>query len=204
LASWVLLGAVFAMMLIACANVASLMMTRGAAREHELAVRSALGASRARLIRQSLTEALLLSLTGAGAGMAVAVGLLQIFVALAPTGIPFLGKAHLDSRLAAFTILVSLACGVAFGLLPTLEKPRAMMLAVRSIHSSTHAVVRRGLVIAQIAISTVLLSGAALLLRSFVGMENQPLGIQTRGVLSQLLRCQILVFRLDRKRCSFI
>jgi predicted permease len=203
LASWVLLGAVFAVMLIACANVASLMMTRGAAREHELAVRSALGASRARLIRQSLTEALLLSLTGAGAGMAVAVGLLRIFVALAPTGIPFLGKAHLDSRIAAFTILVSLACGVAFGLLPALEKPRAMMLAVRSIHSSTRAVVRRGLVIAQIAISTVLLSGAALLLRSFVGMENQPLGIQTSGVLSAAVALPDSRFPTGQKKMQF-
>ncbi|HEX4169772.1 MAG TPA: ABC transporter permease [Bryobacteraceae bacterium] len=203
LASWILLGAVFAVMLIACANVASLMMTRGAAREHELAVRSALGASRARLIRQSLTEALLLSLAGAGAGMAVAVGLLRIFVALAPTGIPFLGKAHLDSRIVTFTILVSLACGVAFGLLPALEKPRAMMLAVRSIHSSTHAVVRRGLVVAQIAISMVLLSGAALLLRSFVGMESQPLGIQTRGVLSATIALPDLRFPTGQKKMQF-
>jgi predicted permease len=203
LASWVLLGAVFAVMLIACANVASLMMTRGAARKHELAVRSALGASRARLIRQSLTEALLLSLAGAGAGMAVAAGLLRIFVALAPTGIPFLSKAHVDSRIAAFAILVSLACGVAFGLLPTFEKPRAMMLAVRSIHSSTHAALRRGLVIAQIAISMVLLSGATLLLRSFVGMESQPLGIQTRGVLSVAVALPDFRFPTGQKKMQF-
>jgi predicted permease len=202
-ASWILLCAVFAVMLIACANVASLMMTRGAVREHELAVRSALGASRARLIRQSLTEALLLSLAGAGVGMAFAAGLLRIFVALAPTGIPFMGKAHLDSRIVAFTILVSLSCGVIFGLLPALAKPRAIMLAVRSIHSSTHAVVRRGLVVAQIAISMVLLSGAALLLRSFVGMENQPLGIQTRGVLSATVALPDFRFPTGQKKMQF-
>jgi predicted permease len=166
-------------------------------------VRSALGASRTRLVRQSLTEALLLSLTGAGAGMAVAAGLLRIFVALAPTGIPFLGKAHLDSRITVFTILISLACGVAFGLVSALEKPRAMMLAVRSIHSSTHSVVRRGLVVAQIAISMVLLSGAALLLRSFVGMENQPLGIQTRGVLSATVALPDFLFPTGQKKMQF-
>lgn len=203
LASWILLCAVFAVMLIACANVASLMMTRGAVREHELAVRSALGASRARLIRQSLTEALLLSLAGAGVGMAFAAGLLRIFVALAPAGIPFMGKAHLDSRIVAFTILVSLSCGIIFGLLPALAKPRAIMLAVRSIHSSTYAVVRRGLVVVQIAISMVLLSAAALLLRSFLGMENQPLGIQTRGVLSATVALPSFRFPTGQKKMQF-
>lgn len=203
LASWVLLGAVLAVLLIACANVASLTMARWAAREHELAVRSALGASRARLIRQSLTEALLLSLVGAAAGMALAAALLKVFVALAPTGIPFLSKAHLDLRIVAFTVLVSLACGVIFGLIPAFEKPRATMLAVRGIRSSRQAAARRGLVAAQIAIGMVLLCGAALLLRSFVSMEDQPLGIQTRGVLSASAALPDFRFPTGRKKMQF-
>lgn len=203
LLSWVLLGAVFAVLLIACANVASLMMARGAARQHELTVRSALGASRGRLIRQNLTEALLLTLAGAAAGLLLAAGLLKTFTALAPTGIPFMSKAHLDLRILVFTMLVSLACGVAFGLLPALEKPRTMILAARAISYSKQAVLRRGLVVAQIAISMVLLSGAALLLRSFVSMENQPLGIQTRGGFSATIALPQSHFNTGQKKMQF-
>jgi ABC-type antimicrobial peptide transport system permease subunit len=115
LTAWILLGSVLAVLLIACANVASLMMARGEARERELAVRSALGASRGRLIRQTLTEAALLSIAGAVAGMALAEGLLRVFLAIAPTGIPFLAKAGLDLRIALFTVLLSLVCGALFG-----------------------------------------------------------------------------------------
>ncbi len=97
LTAWVLLGTVFAVLLIACANVASLLMARGAARQRELAVRSALGASRARLVCQALTEALALSLGGAVAGWILAQGLLHIFLALAPAGIPYLDRVHIDS-----------------------------------------------------------------------------------------------------------
>ena len=203
LASWVLLGAVFAVLLIACANVASLMIARRAAREHELAVRSALGASRARLIRQTLTEAFLLSVVGAAAGMALAAGLLRIFITLAPTGIPFLSKAHLDLRIAVFTMLVSLACGAAFGLMPALEKPRAMALAVRSVNYGKRTALRRSLVVGQIAVSMVLLCGAALLVRSFVNMEDQPLGIQTRGVVAATIALPRFRFDTGEKRMQF-
>jgi putative ABC transport system permease protein len=203
LTSWVLLGAVFAVLLIACANVASLMMARGAAREHELAVRSALGASRARLARQNLTEALLLSVAGAAAGMSLAAGLLRVFIALAPTGIPFLSKAHLDLRIAFFTILISLGCGAAFGLLPAFEKPRAIALAARNASYLKRTALRRTLVVGQIAISMVLLCGAALLVRSFVNMQLQPLGIQTRGVVSATISLPHFRFETGEKRMQF-
>src|SRR5579863_894088 len=181
-AAWILLGSVFAVLLIACANVASLMMARGAARERELAVRSALGASRGRLSRQTLTEAVLLSIAGAASGLAVAEGLLRVFVYLAPTGIPFLKQAGLDLRIAAFTILLSLVCAGLFGLLPALATPHIAGLASRARKSRQSTALRQALVAGQIAISMILLSGAALLLKSFENMEEQRLGMQTGGV----------------------
>src|SRR5262249_51122128 len=119
--SWVLLGTVLAVLLIACANVASLLMARGAARQRELAVRSALGASRARLACQALTEAVVLSLAGAVAGWVLSQGLLHIIVALAPAGIPYLDKAQIDLRIVCFTVVLSIVCGVLFGLVPAFE-----------------------------------------------------------------------------------
>jgi len=184
LMAWVLLGAVLAVLLIACANIASLFLARGAARERELAVRSVLGASRARLIRQTLTEAFLLALAGAIAGCALAEILLHVFIAIAPDGIVFLSKARLDLRIILFTAFLSLFCAVLFGLVPSLQKPRAAALAARSKNSGAHAAVRQGLVVSQIAISMILLSGAMLLLRSFWNLQEQNLGMQTRHVLT--------------------
>ena len=184
LVAWLLLGAVFAVLLIACANVASLLMARAAARERELAVRSVLGASRGRLIHQALTETLLLTLAGTGAGCILAEMLLRIFVAIAPAGIPFLIKAHLDFRIVLFTVVLALLCGAVFGALPALMQPRVAALTARSTVSGAHARMRRLLVVGQIAISMVLLTNAALLLRSFRGLEEQNIGLETRGVLT--------------------
>ena len=183
-AAWILLGAVFAVLLIACANVASLFSARGAARERELAVRSALGASRGRLIRQTLTEAFLLAAAGAALGCALAEILLRVFIAIAPTGVPFLASAQLDLRIILFAVLVSLVCAALSGILPALEKPRAAALLGRLAGSGAHARLRRVLVAAQIAICMVLLSGASLLVKSFWNLEQQNLGMQTRDVLT--------------------
>jgi predicted permease len=203
LTAWILLGSVLAVLLIACANVASLMMARGEARERELAVRSALGASRGRLIRQTLTEVALLSIAGAAVGMLLAEGLLRVFLAIAPTGIPFLKRAVLDLRIALFTVLASLACGMVFGLLPALQKPRPIVLAARAAKLRKRTLLRRSLVVGQIAVSMVLLSGAALLLKSFQKMEEQTLGIETQGVLTA--RIALPGFRYDtgQKKMDF-
>jgi len=182
--AWILLGFVLAVLLIACVNVASLMMARGAAQQREIAVRAAIGASRGRLIRQALTEALLLSCAGGLAGLVTARGLLAVFVGLAPTGIPFIGKAHLDLRIALFAALISCVCGVIFGLASALRKPGLATLNARVSMSRSHAFLRRCLVTVQIAVTIVLLSGATLLLRSFVKIEAQNLGMQTQGVLT--------------------
>jgi putative ABC transport system permease protein len=184
LTAWVLLGAVLAVLLIACANVASLMMARGAMRQRELAVRSALGATRARLARQALTESLLLSLAGAITGCALAEGLLRLFIAIAPSSIPYLNKTQLDLRIICFTIVLSILCGALFGLAPALQKPGGGMLSGRAPASASHGIVRQWLVVAQIAASMVLLAGAMLLLRSFRNVENQHLGMRTDNTLT--------------------
>jgi predicted permease len=183
-AAWVLLGAVFAVLLIACANVASLFSARGAARERELAVRSALGASRGRLIRQTLTEASLLAIAGAVAGCVLAEILLRVFIAIAPTGVPFLAAARLDLRIVLFTVVLALVCAGLFGILPALARPRVAALAARQTKSGAQAKLRRVLVVAQIGLSVVLLSGASLLVRSFWNLEQQNLGMQTNNVIT--------------------
>jgi predicted permease len=182
--AWVLLGAVFAVLLIACANVASLFSARGLARERELAVRSALGASRSRLMRQTLTEALLLAVAGAATGCLLAELLLRIFIAIAPTGLPFLAQAQLDLRIISFTVLLALLCAAVFGIVPALQKPNVTRLVAKQARTAVHARLRRFLVAAQIAISVVLLSGASLLLQSFRNLEHQDLGMQTQNVLT--------------------
>jgi len=184
LTAWVLLGAVLAVLLIACANVTSLLMARAAQRERELAVRSVLGASRWRLVRQRLTEVFLLSIAGAAAGLALAQILLRVFVAIAPAGIPFLESAHLDLRIVFFTVIASVACGALFGAVPALQTPRAVALTARTANFGVHASARRCLVVSQIAVSMVLLAGAALLMRSFSSIERQNIGIEPRSVLT--------------------
>jgi len=182
LTAWVLLGAVLAVLLIACGNVASLMMARSAARERELAVRSALGASRARLVRQTLTEGLLLAFSGAVLGWGLAEALLRAFVAIAPAGIPFLDRARLDLRIAAVTFLLTLVCGALFGI-PAIARPPAA-LALIAYTARKRAWLRPSLVVTQIAVSLVLLTGSALLVRSFWKLQQQDLGMRTRAVLT--------------------
>jgi predicted permease len=184
LVAWILLGVVLAVLLIACANVSNLLMARGAGRDREIAVRSALGATQTRLIRQALTESIVVSLAGAAAGCAFAELLLRLFVAIAPEGIPFLGKAQLDIRIMLFTLLLSLLCGVLFGLVPALAKPRREALAGRSSTTSSHARLRQSLVVVQIMASMVLLVAGALLLRSFWSIQNQSLGMHTESVVT--------------------
>jgi predicted permease len=184
LASWILLGAVLAVLLIACANVANLLLARAATRQRELAVRLALGAGRARLVRQTLTESLLLAAAGAVAGCLLAAVLLRIFVAIAPDGIPRLQQATVDPRVLLFTLAVSLASGILFGLAPALEHHGAETLAGWRSVGTRHYLFRHSLVAAQICASLVLLTGASLLLRSLWNLQNQPLGLRTGSVLT--------------------
>ena len=184
LAAWILLAAVFAVLAIACANVAHLLLARATARQREFATRAALGAGRCRLIRQALAESSLLALSGGLAGCGLAFVLLRVFVALAPGGIPRLNQAAIDPRVLLFTLAMSLLCGLVFGFAPALAGARAASLAGARTVGARHGIFRQVLIAGQIAISLILLVGAALLLRSLWGLLHQPLGMRTDGLLT--------------------
>ena len=182
--AWTLLAAVLSVLLIACANVANLLLARMSGRQEELAVRAALGASRGRLLRQGLTESILLGLTGAAAGCAIAYGLLAMFVRLAPQGIPRIAEAALDGRVLGFTLLTSLACSLFFGIAPALYRPPAEALVVSRATPSARMTFRNVLAAGQIAVAIVLVSTAVLLLRSLWKLQAAPLGIRTDHTLT--------------------
>jgi putative ABC transport system permease protein len=184
LASWVLLGAVLAVLLIACANVANLLLARSSARQREFAIRAALGASPARLLRQTLTESVMLALAGGALGCGFAYTLLRIFVAISPQGILHLNDATLDARVLAFTLAVSIISGLFFGFASAQRYASNDALYGRASSSLSRAFFRRALVSTQIAISFVLLVGAGLLIRSLDNLERVPLGMDTSGVIT--------------------
>ncbi|HKW25173.1 MAG TPA: ABC transporter permease [Terriglobales bacterium] len=184
LAAWILLGAVLAVLLIACGNVANLLLARSAVRQRELAVRAALGASRVRMARQALTENLVLALSGGAAGCALCYVLLRVFVGIAPEGFPRLQQASLDGRVLLFTLAVAVACGIVFGVVPALHRaPPQLALAGGRSSANGRSFLRQLLVVVQVAISVVLLAGASLLLRSLWNLQNQPLGMRTDSLL---------------------
>ena len=201
--AWILLGFVLAVLLIVFANVAGLLIARAAARQRELAVRAAIGASRARLIRQALTETSILSLAGGLSGTLLAELLLAAFVHLAPTGIPFLNHAHLGLRIEGFVLLVSLLCSSVLGVATMFHAPSPGSLNGKGSLSRQHTAWRRSLVTAQIAISIVLLSAAGLLFRSFRNIQQQQLGMQTGGVLTLKIALPQFRYDTDRKVMSF-
>jgi putative ABC transport system permease protein len=182
-ASLALLGGVLAVLLIACANIASLLMARAVGREREVAVRMALGASRWRLARQMLTESVLLSAIGAIAGCAFAAMLLRVFVALAPSALPRLQEAAIDRRVLLFAIVVSLLCGLLFGLAPALRR-FCSLAAGGSRTTVSRGGLRAALVTLEIAFSMALLTGAGLLLHSLWKLESVPLGLEPSHVVT--------------------
>ena len=183
-ASLALFGAVLAVLLIACANIANLLLARGAGREREMAVRAALGASRGRLARLALAESLLLALAGGAGGCALAVVLLRAFQAIAPDALPRLQEASVDWRVLLFSAVAAGVCGLLFGLFPALRHARTAVLGHARAAGSGRSWIGGALVTAQIAISVVLLNGAGLLLRSLDNLQHVALGFETQHALT--------------------
>jgi predicted permease len=203
-AAWTLLGAVLAVLLISCANVANLLLARAAGRERELAIRNALGISRARLLGQMLTESLLLALVGGAIGCGLGAGLLRLAIAADPSAIPHLADATLDLRVLAMSFALSLAAGLTFGLAPAFHTGRGLaMSGSRTATPRASSRLKNSLIAGQIAVSLVLVAAAGLLVRSLWNLETQPLGMSTGHVLTAQFVLPSSRYRKPEERVAF-
>lgn len=186
----VLLGAVAFVLLIACVNVANLMLARGAAREREVAVRAALGAGRGRLVRQLLTESISLSVIGGAAGLLTAFVLIGLLTAVLPADLPRAGEIGIDVGVLAFTLAVAILTGLLFGLAPAAGAGRQQLVDSLKEGGRGHTAGLRGrrlrgvLVVSEVALALVLLVGAGLMLRSFARLHESDPGYDPDGVLT--------------------
>jgi predicted permease len=187
---FVLLCAVIAVLLISCANVANLLLARATVRSHEIAVRAALGAGRGRIIRQLLTESLVIAFIGGAFGIVLAFWGTKALLALAPSTLPRLSGVQVDLRILLLSLGASLVCGVIFGLVPALTASKTNL--VNSLKESertdsasgTRQWLRRTFVVAEVAIALVLLISAGLLVRSFAKVLNVKPGFDAQNVLT--------------------
>ncbi len=185
----VLLGAVAFVLLIACTNVANLLLARAASRRKEIAIRTSLGASRARLIRQFLTESVLLAVVGGALGLLLALWSLDALLALAADSLPRAGEVGLDWKVVGFTSLLSIATGIVFGLAPALQSSKMDVQSVLKESGAGGASARRNkvrslLVVVEVASAMVLLVGAGLLIKSFIRLQETETGFKAENLLT--------------------
>jgi putative ABC transport system permease protein len=203
-----LLGAVGLVLMIACVNVANLLLARVAAREAELAVRSALGAARGRLLRQLVTESLLLAALGGAAGVLLARLSLDSLLRLAPAGLPRLAEVSVDQRVMLFAAGLSLASGLLFGVFPALHstaRPAAQALREggRGILTRRGGRLRSGLIVGQLALAMVLLAGAGLLVRSFLRLRGVDPGFTVTNALTFRISLPDAAYQQEPRREAF-
>jgi predicted permease len=205
----VLLGAVGFVLLIACANLANLQLARAAEREKEIAVRTVMGANRRRLVRQLLTESVLLSMTGGGLGLLMAAWGTNLLVALAPQETPGLVQARFDMLVLGFNFVLSLATGLAFGLVPAFgaSKPDLNQSLKESTRHATDDRVRhriRGLLVgSEFALALILMAGAGLMIRSLALLGKVRLGFDSRNVLTMRIALRGARYQEQRTRVDF-
>ncbi|HEV7904513.1 MAG TPA: ABC transporter permease [Pyrinomonadaceae bacterium] len=205
----ILLGAVGFVLLIACANVANLLLARAASRQRELAIRTALGASRGRIMRQLLTESVLLALLGGVLGVWLAMWGVDLLIALSPGTIPRTAEIGIDNRVLGYTLLISLVTGVVFGLLPALQSSKPALNEMlkeggRSGGGSPRRErARRLLVVSEVALALVLLISAGLLLKSFLRLQNVKPGFAPEGVLTAEIGLQEQKYKDERRIADF-
>ncbi len=185
----ILLGAVAFVLLIACANVANLLLARAAYRQKEIAVRTALGASRLRVVRQLLTESVLLSVVSGLIGLALSIWLIKLLIAISPANTPRIDEIGIDLRVFGFTLGVTVLAGLLFGLFPALQTSRPNLNEMLK-DSGRHGAESGGrnrvgglLIVSEIALSFVLLAGAGLLIKSFINLREIDPGFNADNVL---------------------
>jgi putative ABC transport system permease protein len=205
----VLPGAAGFVLLIACVNVANLLLVRAAGRQREMAIRTALGAGRWRLLRQMLIECTLLSLLGGFVGLGLVVLALKLIAGLAPQNIYRLDSTSLDVSVVAFTLLVSLLSALLFSLAPALQTSRISLMTALKEGSSGASDgpgrhhLRNLLVVAEVALALVLLTGAGLLIRSFIRLQSVPTGFQPEGLAAMTINLPSTVYPDRRARLAF-
>jgi len=189
---WVLLAAVGFVLLIACANVANLMLVRAAARQKEIAIRLSLGATRSRIVQQLLTESLMIGLAGGAIGLTIAIFGVDALIRLSPEDLPRLSEVTVDSSVFVFTLLLSLATGAVFGIIPAVQASRADINSVlkdgaRGNAGAQSNRARAFLVIVEVATSMVLLVGAGLMINSFVRLLRIDPGFKAEKILTMFI-----------------